>query len=107
MIKSPLGKDNYGCLRFLDVNIFVVVNLLRSVGYIPTSKTFYLKHIKLVSLGCRYFGVLHDLVDKCIKGGLQGLRQSLITESPLKMVKNVFYFTLKALFVLKIFKFLS
>ena len=27
-------------------------------------------------------------------------------ESPLKMVKNVFYFKLKALFVLKIFKFL-
>ena len=32
---------------------------------------------------------------------------NLITECPLKMMKNVFYFTLKALFVLKIFKFLS
>ena len=29
------------------------------------------------------------------------------TESPLKMMKNVFYFYLKALFVLNIFKFLS
>ena len=28
-------------------------------------------------------------------------------ESPLKMMKNVFYFILKTLFVLKIFKFLS
>ena len=28
-------------------------------------------------------------------------------ESPLKMMKNTFYFILKALFVLKIFKFLS
>ena len=28
-------------------------------------------------------------------------------ESPLKMMKNVFYLILKALFVLKIFKFLS
>ena len=28
-------------------------------------------------------------------------------ESPLKMMKNAFYFVLKALFVLKIFKFLS
>ena len=28
-------------------------------------------------------------------------------ESPLKMMKNAFYFTAKALFVLKIFKFLS
>ena len=29
------------------------------------------------------------------------------TESPLTMMKNAFYFILKALFVLKIFKFLS
>ena len=29
-----------------------------------------------------------------------------LTESPLKMIKNSFYFNLKALFVLKIFKFL-
>ena len=30
-----------------------------------------------------------------------------LIESPLKMIKNAFYFILKALFVLKIFKFLS
>ena len=42
-----------------------------------------------------------------LKGALSGLRQFLITESPLKMMKNAFYFTLKALFILKIFKFLS
>ena len=42
-----------------------------------------------------------------IKGAFSGLRQFLVTESPLKIVKNTFYFTLKALFVLKIFKFLS
>ena len=35
------------------------------------------------------------------------LGQFLATESPLKMVKNAFYFTSKALFVLKLFKFLS
>ena len=29
-----------------------------------------------------------------------------LTESPLKMMKNVFYFVLKAFFILKIFKFL-
>ena len=43
----------------------------------------------------------------CIKGALSGLRQFLAAESPLKMMKNAFYFTSKALFVLKIFKFLS
>ena len=31
----------------------------------------------------------------------------MTTERPLKMTKNAFYFTLKTLFVLKIFKFLS
>ena len=43
---------------------------------------------------------------KCFKGVLSGLWQSLATESPLKKMKNAFHFTLKALFVLKIFKFL-
>ena len=42
-----------------------------------------------------------------VKGALSGLRQFLATESPLKMVKDAFYFTLKALFAHKIFKFLS
>ena len=41
------------------------------------------------------------------KGALSGLRQFLATESPLKMMKNAFYFTSKALFALKIFRFLS
>ena len=41
------------------------------------------------------------------KVALSGLRQFLTTESPLKMMKSVFYFTSKALSVLKIFKFLS
>ena len=39
---------------------------------------------------------------KYFKGVLSGLGQFLSTESPLKMIKNAFYFTLKALFVLKI-----
>ena len=37
-----------------------------------------------------------------LKGALSDLRQYLATESPLKMMKNAFYFTLKVLFVLKI-----
>ena len=37
------------------------------------------------------------------KGALPGLSQFLATESPLKMTKNTFYFTLEALFVLKTF----
>ena len=42
-----------------------------------------------------------------LKGALSSLKQFLATESPLKTTTNVFYFTLKALFLLKIFKFLS
>ena len=42
-----------------------------------------------------------------LKDALLGLKQFLATESPLKTMKNVFYFTSKAHFVLKIFKCLS
>ena len=42
-----------------------------------------------------------------VRGALSSLRQFLATESPLKMLKNAFYFTLEALLVLKVFKFLS
>ena len=41
------------------------------------------------------------------KDPLSNLRQFLTTESPLKIMKNTFYFMLKALFVLAIFTFLS
>ena len=44
---------------------------------------------------------------KTINGALSSLRQFLAFESPLRMMKNAFYFTLKAPFVLKTFKFLS
>ena len=42
-----------------------------------------------------------------LKGALSGLKQCLATEILLKMKKNAFYFTLKALFVFNIFNFLS
>ena len=41
------------------------------------------------------------------KGALSSLRQFLATESPLKTLKNAFYFTLKPLPVFKIFTSLS
>ena len=40
------------------------------------------------------------------EGALSGLTQFFATESPLKIMKNAFYFTSKAHFVLKIFKFM-
>ena len=47
---------------------------------------------------------LHILV---FLGPPLGLGQFSTTESPLKMMKNAFYFMLKALFVFKIFTFFS
>ena len=41
------------------------------------------------------------------KDALLGLRQLLAIQSPLEVMKNDFYFTLKPLFVLKIFEFFS
>ena len=41
------------------------------------------------------------------KGALSGPTQFLITGSPLKIMKNAFYFTINALFLLKILTFLS
>ena len=51
--------------------------------------------------------IANNVQVKEFKGTLSGLRQFLATESPLKMMKNAFYFTSKALFILKIFKFSS
>ena len=42
-----------------------------------------------------------------LKDAPSGLRKILATESPLKMMKNAFYFASKALFILKIFRFSS
>ena len=41
------------------------------------------------------------------KGAFTGLKQFLATVSLLKMIKNAFHFTIKALLMLKILKFLS
>ena len=51
------------------------------------------------------FLVLKEDTIKVFKGALSGLRYFLVTESPLKMMENAFYFTLKGLFPLKIFSF--
>ena len=41
--------------------------------------------------------LFHQFDRSIIKGTLSGLRQFLATENPLKMMKNAFYFTSKAL----------
>ena len=63
------------------------------------STHFYLFEWVFVTL----FPTLCRLLWSVFKGALI---QLLATESPLKLLENAFYFTLKALFILKIFKFL-
>ena len=58
-----------------------------------------------------YSGLTQSLklcLNTCLfKGAFSGLTPFLANESPLKMTKNVFYFSSKTNFVLEIFKFLS
>ena len=49
----------------------------------------------------------NQLYKESIKDALSGLSQFLATGSLFKMINNAFYFTLNALFVLKVFEFLS
>ena len=78
----------------LTKNFLEACFLLKSINFYYTSFMFY----KFVNSFCK--------VRTESQMTLSGLRQYLANEIPLKIMKN-FYFTLKALFVLKIFKFLS
>ena len=52
-------------------------------------------------------GITLKNVASCnIKGPFSGLRQFLLTENPLKMMKNAFYFMLTVFFVLELFRLL-
>ena len=92
------------------------------LNYVLFSKNWYRK---LLKKNLKYKNILYNstglsadwtsrefqnqsiVFSRKIKATLSDLRQFLATESPLIMMKNAFYFTLKILFVLKIFKFLS
>ena len=53
------------------------------------------------------FKSLANSICSNFNGALSGLRQFMANRSPLKMMKNTFYFISKALLVLKIFELLS
>ena len=76
------------------VNSFESLMHLRFAGWLVNVFTRVLQ-------GCR-----SKVAGKYLKGTVLGLRPFLAAESPLKMMKNAFYFASKAHFVLKIFKFL-
>ena len=69
-----------------------------STAYIKLSISF------LVKVDVTLIIALIALIALCV---LIRLRRFVATESPLKVMKNVFYFASKSLFVLKMFEFLS
>ena len=84
--------------------------LLQFNVYRTHSRDCFWRRVKVkLSLRCRktnYLKIFKNVTGS-VKGALSSLRHFLATENPLKTMKTAFYFTLKALFVLKIFWFLS
>ena len=62
---------------------------------------------KLNKVGFEYYGGCSLLGIKVRLSPSKKICVICLIESPLKMMKNAFYFILKAIFILKIFKFLS
>ena len=56
----------------------------------------------LTRVGKLVYPIISCKYEHSVKGALSGLRQFSATESSLKMMKDAFNFTFKALFVLKI-----
>ena len=88
-----------------------IVTSKRMYQKIVTSKRMYQKRLNWIDLP-RHSKVRRPPIFKKannfahIKGALSDLKQFLATESPVKMMKNAFYFTSKDPFVLKVFTFL-
>ena len=116
--------QNNGCLEVRKLQVFNTSNPLKnlfygfkyitSVPYKTPKQNFnnlqkkFLECVKTGRNDSKFtIAKYHISTMEIIKGTLSCLRRLLATESSLKMMKNAFYFTLKALFVLKIFKSLS
>ena len=86
-----------------------ILDVCGSPGYSSDLVTNELLHLKDFFKGTitLYTAVWSHLLKKSLKVHSHVWDYFLATERPLKMTKNAFYFTSKALFVLKIFKFLS
>ena len=84
--------DRYQRTSLVFITKTFFLHLIHQISALRTQQhQFFLFYKKLQS--AYYYRLI---------GALSSLKQFLATESPLKMMKNAFYFTLKALFVLKI-----
>ena len=96
-------------IKFADIHpkFFIIKMFL-----VPMVYYFRKSYFKLLSPSVSWkvpiqthYCVENNLID--LQRPTLGLRQFLAVESPLKRIKNAFYFMLKARFVLNIFTFLS
>ena len=81
------------------------LRLLKYLHFCDTEEK--LNNVKIGSAHLKYSTGFIELSSYLLKGAISGLRQSLAIESPVKKMRNAFYFNSKALFILKTFKFLS
>ena len=85
-----------------------ILKLCRHSGITSHSITHSITLIKKELKACvQYFLFVHQMI--VLKVRLSTFKKNCVIcfiEGPLKMVKNGFYFIIKALFLLKIFKFL-
>ena len=88
----------YHSKRQHDPNWLVYTAILNHCNIFMISLTYIVLYKKTTKFKFR---------NSYLQGPLSGLRQFLTIESPLKMMKNTFYFMLKVLFVLEISTFLS
>ena len=82
--------------KFILIFIHHIRNYLSQIGLQFSNK----------NMAKTFLFQIKNLLD-LFKDLLPGLRQFLATESPLRMMKNAFYFISRTLFVFSIFKFLS
>ena len=101
--KSPLLFRSQICIADIFLKRFINQQSQK------ISKPYYYVPLNGSLLNCfwNYTKVLFYLIANTDKRAASSLRPFVTTEHPLKIIKNYFYFTLKALFVFKIFELLS
>ena len=112
LIKKETQTQVFSC-EFCEIskNTFFLKKKVDTSAFTMSPKVLKINLTKIVSMSKMAFTkpfIFFNFffIFKLFKGALLSLRQLLGNESPLKM-KNAFYFTLKALLVLKILELLS
>ena len=95
------GSPSWG--DFYPTSMHTLSHFNEKVCHVAGKRLFWFPSFLTLPVPC----ISESWIEIEIKGALSGVRQFSATESSLKVMKNAFYFTSKALFVLKIFKFLS